>query len=106
MIKVTFHNKNGAITGFTITGHADYSKHGSDIVCAAVSSAALLVTNTITDVMSVKAFAEANDDGFLTLKIPENSTTKTNDILRGLKLHLTELSSQYPQNVTITTTEV
>ncbi len=106
MIKVTFYKSNDVLTGFHIEGHSGYSEQGSDIVCAAVSSSSLLVANTITDIMNVDAFAEADETGSLTLKVPLNSTIKTNDILRGLLLHLTELSSQYPKNVTITTTEV
>src|SRR5690606_37407275 len=28
---------NGAVTAFTVRGHADYAEHGRDLVCAAVS---------------------------------------------------------------------
>ncbi len=106
MIKVTFYKSNDVLTGFNIKGHSGYAERGSDIICASVSSAAFLVCNTITEVMDIKAFAEADDSGEITFKVPEDSTEKTNDILRGFLLHLTELSSQYPKNVTITTTEV
>ena len=38
MTTVTFLRKGGLFVGVTAEGHADYAEHGSDIVCAAVSS--------------------------------------------------------------------
>jgi uncharacterized protein YsxB (DUF464 family) len=107
MIKATFYySKNGALTGFNIKGHSGYAESGSDIICASVSSAAYMVANTIMEIMGVKADARVDDSGEMTVIIPEESADKTNDILQGLKLHINELSLQYPKNVTITTTEV
>ena len=38
MIKVSIYkNENNVITGIKLTGHAEYSEKGKDIVCAAVS---------------------------------------------------------------------
>ena len=49
MIQVIFTVKDNDICGFEISGHSDYAEEGSDIVCAAVSSAALMTANTITE---------------------------------------------------------
>ena len=106
MIKVIFHSKSGIPTGFDFRGHAGYGTSGNDIVCASVSSAAYLVTNTITEVMKVDADITVDENGSMTLNVPEADTTKTKDILLGLELHIRELSKQYPKHVTITTTEV
>ena len=107
MIKATFYySKNGALTGFNIKGHSGYAESGSDIICASVSSAAYMVANTIIEIMGVKAQATVSENGEMTLIVPENSAEKTKDILLGFKLHISELSKQYPKNVTITTTEV
>ncbi len=107
MIKATFiRSKNGAPLAFEFEGHSGYAESGSDIICAAVSSAALLVANTITDVMFVEANATMDDDGYLKFTIQEKDAEKTKDILLGLQLHIKELSQQYPKHVTITTTEV
>ncbi len=104
MIKVKFfHSENGAPLGFSFIGHAGYGTHGSDIVCAAVSSVAYMTANTITEIMGVQADVTVEDDGEMTLKLPEESTEKTKDILLGLELHINELQKQYPKNVTITT---
>ena len=106
MIKVIFHSKSGIPTGFDFKGHAGYGTSGNDIVCASVSSAAYLVANTITEVMKVDADITVDENGSMTLNVPEADTTKTKDILLGLELHIRELSKQYPKHVTITTTEV
>ncbi|MBR0536053.1 MAG: ribosomal-processing cysteine protease Prp [Clostridia bacterium] len=107
MIKAEFyHSKQGIPTGFNIKGHSGYAQAGADIVCASVSSAAYMAANTIIEIMGVKADASVDENGEMTIHIPEESATKTKDILLGLQLHLKELSKQYPKNVTITITEV
>ena len=107
MINITlYHSKDGAQTGFNIKGHAGYAQSGNDIVCAAVSSSAYLVANTIIEIMGVKADASVDENGEMTVLIPEEGAIKTKEILLGFKLHVEELQKQYPKNVTITTTEV
>ncbi len=70
MTKVTFSVHDGFITGFHITGHSSRSSRDEEgrIVCSAVSSAAYLVANTVTDVIGASADAAA-DDGDMHLEI-------------------------------------
>lgn len=104
MINVKFfHSENGAPLGFSFKGHAGYAAHGSDIVCAAISSVAYMTANTIIEIMGVEADVTVKEDGEMTLKIPEESAEKTKELLLGLELHINELKKQYPKNVTITT---
>ena len=98
-----YHSETDAPLGFSISGHADYDDYGSDIVCAAISSASLMAANTITEIIGMDAYAYADDDGELILKVPEEDADKSKDILLGLELHLKALAEQYPNNVTITT---
>ena len=49
MIKAVFYTENGGLSGFSLTGHAGCGTAGNDVACAAVSSAAELTCNTITD---------------------------------------------------------
>ncbi|MBO5896750.1 MAG: ribosomal-processing cysteine protease Prp [Clostridia bacterium] len=106
MIKAKFFHSDGVPSGFQISGHAGYGISGEDIVCASVSSAAYMVANTITEVMGVAADITVNESGSMALKVPEANAHTTKDILLGFELHISELSKQYPKNVTITTTEV
>ena len=99
MIKVRFSIGNKQLQGFEISGHAMYAESGSDIVCASVSSAAFMAANTITDVICANADA-ADGDGTMrvTLNQPDEQAQA---VLKGLELHLTELSKQYPENIKI-----
>ena len=85
MIKVRLLIGNDRLTGFDISGHAMFAESGSDIVCASVSSAAYMAANTVTEIIG--AAAEDNEAAFA--------------VLDGLRLHLTELSKQYPKNIKI-----
>ena len=98
MIEVRFFEDKGALTGFEISGHALFSTHGTDIVCAAVSSAAIMAANTITEVIGEPAQVKT-EEGYLSFKGIDSQATR--DILGGLKLHLEQLVEQYPQNITV-----
>ncbi len=99
MTKYKFLVKSKGIYGFVINGHSGYAESGSDIVCAAVSSAAYMVANTITDVLGVKAdIVEA--DACFSLKLQEKDIDKCGVLLKGLQLHLDELCTQYPEHIT------
>ena len=99
MIRVKFLVGNRQLAGFEIRGHAGFADIGEDIVCASVSSAAFMAANTITEIIGAKADANA-DNGTMTLIVKE-PCERTETVLKGLELHLTELSKQYPDNIKI-----
>lgn len=99
MIRVKFLVGNRQLKGFEISGHAGFAESGNDIICAAVSSAAYMAANTITDVIGVNADA-ADGDGTMTVALNEPDE-RAEMVLKGLELHLTELSKQYPENIKI-----
>ena len=98
MITVVFSESGGKLSGFEISGHALFSEHGSDIVCSAVSSAAIMAANTITEVFGESAEAKA-EEGYLLLKGVTSDASQ--GVLEGLKLHLEQLAQQYPENITV-----
>lgn len=104
MIKVEFFKAESFLTGFQAHGHSMSAPHGEDIICAFVSSACLMAANTVTEIIGIKADARA-DDGFLELKI-NGSAAAAQDILNGLKLHLSELQKDYPENINVIISEV
>ncbi len=104
MIKAEFFKADGLLNGFKITGHSESAEHGQDIICAFVSGSALMAANTVTEVCRVKASAKS-EAGYLELKVLESAST-VQDILNGLKLHLTQLSKDYPDNINVIITEV
>ena len=99
MIRVKFFVGNRQLKGFQISGHAGFAESGEDIVCASVSSAAYMAANTVTDIIRADAEATA-DDGAMTLLVKE-PCERTETVLKGLELHLKELSKQYPENIKI-----
>ena len=105
MIKVRFVTDSGFIKGFELSGHSGYAESGEDIICAAVSSAAYMTANTITDVLNINAQIQV-DDGFMTMMLSSADFQKAQDILCGFRLHLTALSEQYKDNITVKFSEV
>ena len=94
------------IRGFHITGHSDFSMKGSDIVCAAVSSAAYMTANTLTEIFLIDPEIKVSD-GELLLKIKtDEETEKAQEILQGFVLHLNALCEQYQKYITVSITEV
>lgn len=89
----------GTLEGFKISGHAGCGREGTDIVCAAVSSAAYMAANTITDVIGADCSAEAGDgEMFLSLRSPDDKSTA---VLKGFELHLRELAKSYPNKIKV-----
>ena len=101
MTYVKFLADEKGLYGFEISGHS--SRNCDDevgkIVCSAVSSAAYMAANTITEVIGDKAEIQINDALMLfSVKNPDNCTKA---VLKGLKLHLEQLSDQYSNNIRI-----
>ncbi len=101
MISIKFLSADKSLVGFSLSGHgtADENDLEGRLVCSAVSSAVYMAANTLLEI--VGAEATVNDDGDvlyfeLSSKIPESQV-----VLKGFKLHLTELSREYPNNIEI-----
>ncbi|MCD7733243.1 MAG: ribosomal-processing cysteine protease Prp [Oscillospiraceae bacterium] len=93
----------GSYKGFSVSGHSGYSEAGSDIVCAAVSSAVMLTVNSCIDGFNVDAVPEVYDD---TVRFAVNEKSLDADRLIGaLKEHLEAMSEEYPENVAVTIEE-
>ena len=100
MIKASFRYPCPGAAGFTVKGHAGFADAGKDIVCAAVSSAAYLAANTVTEILGVNATAE-DKDGYMNFYF--TGSEEAARIVRGLQLHLTELAQEYPGCIKIST---
>lgn len=95
---------SGECVGFSVRGHAG-GEAGTDIVCAAVSSAAYLVANTVTEILHADAQAFASD-GRMELQISRRDAAMCRDLLAGFKLHLLGLEEQYPEKIRVSYLEV
>ena len=104
MIRVRFHTADDAIVGFTLDGHAGAGFSGQDIVCAAVSSAAYMTANTVTEIIGATADITV-DDGYMQVMLTDK-IDGCQDVLSGFRLHLEALQEQYPKRVHLMNTEV
>ena len=106
MILVKFFTMpSGGLTGFRMSGHAGAGEAGTDIVCAAVSSAAYLTANGITEILHVNAQIDVAD-GEMYLSILPRDVPACHDFLAAFKLHMLGLEEQYPKNIKVSYTEV
>ncbi len=98
MTKVKFFN-GSQLSGFEVSGHTGLEEEGKDILCASVSSATLMTANTITEIIGDKADIQSNG-GYLKVVV-DSPSKETVLLLKGLQLHLKEISKQFPENITI-----
>ncbi|MBR7142335.1 MAG: ribosomal-processing cysteine protease Prp [Clostridia bacterium] len=104
MTQAEFRCCDGVPVAFVIRGHSGYAESGADIVCAAVSSAAQLVCNTVTEVLGIRADVRADEaSATLSLQLPAGCSETAASLLKGLQLHLQELAAQYPRFLKVTT---
>ena len=105
MIRAVFTVQDKLVTGFEISGHSGFSKQGSDIICSAVSSAAYMAVNTLTDVQKLDCDVTVND-GFMDLKLSKAEAEAAQVVLNGLLLHLDALSKEYADFIDLKISEV
>ena len=104
MTKIEFFNQDGRITGFCCAGHSGYAEEGSDIVCAAISSAIQVAECTINDVCGARAKTRVQEDeARITLTLPakceEEETVQA--VLTGLMLTLCHLRDDFSEYIEV-----
>ena len=99
MIKILVNKKSNHLSYIKISGHANYSNGGSDIVCAAVSSIAQTSINACL-MFNSSCFNYKVNDGLI---IIENISSDeiTLKLLSNMLLMLEQVANDYPKNVNI-----
>ncbi|MEK3798011.1 ribosomal-processing cysteine protease Prp [Peribacillus sp. FSL H8-0477] len=100
MIKITFDVAQGRIHSFTLSGHADFAKKGSDIVCAGVSAVTFGAVNAVMSLTDVKPeIKQSGQGGYLNCVIPEDisesSREKVQLLLDGMLVSLQTIERDY-----------
>ncbi len=92
------------VSGFTAKGHSGYAEAGSDIVCAAVTSAIRMTECAVNDVLGLEASVRVRDDT-ISLRLPgglsQSNENTCQTLLTALMLYLTELHEEYPDNILV-----
>lgn len=104
MTTVEFFEQDEKLSGFSVSGHSGYGEEGTDIVCAAVSTAVKFAEATITDVLGVKAKTKVNEaEARITLKLPANYENEdaVQAVLVGMLLTLVSLRDDYPDYIEV-----
>lgn len=102
MITCSFFKSNGKFKKFRIHGHSGYSSEGSDIVCAAVSSMAMLTINNITDSFGLAADFVADEEEPLIEFELKSDDERGCTLIAGLWRETSVLANDYPDNVRVT----
>ena len=98
MITVRIFDKTGILYGFEVTGHSGSTPSGEDIVCAAVSSAAYMTANTVTDILGLETEA-LTGEALMRLKITDSRLNEAQTLLKGFEMHIAALCGEYPKNI-------
>ena len=93
MLRAVFYRQNGVLCGFDVTGHAGYGTQGNDVVCAAVSSAVMLVCNAVTDFMGAQALAEVGENS-VSLRVQKHSA-QSEGLLEAMLSHMESIAEEY-----------
>ncbi|MBL1228145.1 ribosomal-processing cysteine protease Prp [Enterococcus sp. BWB1-3] len=94
MIKAKFKAEKEQFISYQLTGHANHSEHGTDIVCSAVS--ALFVT--ISNMLMLRNGVNQIDNLFIVSE-NEDAQLLTETLYQGLQ----QIAEQYPDNVKVIT---
>lgn len=95
MISSTFRYADGKLNQILVTGHANYKKHGKDIVCAAVSATLIVTANAIEHLGLNRLIDLTVRDGYFQLILKEEEKT-IQGLLKNLEYTLNDLQQQYP----------
>ena len=105
MINVSIYkNAENLVTGIKLSGHADYSEYGSDIVCAAVSALVINAINSIENFTSDRFTLDQDEKkGFIEFYVISPLSNNSNLLLSSLVLGLQGIVEEYTEKyITIT----
>lgn len=96
-------DSDGNVTEFTVKGHSGMAQCGSDIVCAAVSTAVWMAINGIEhDKLANIRYTQEN--GFVHCTVTDKKSG-ADAVLNSLVYTVSELSLQYKKRIFVTRTK-
>ena len=107
MINITINrNETGLIQSFTMSGHALFANHGSDIVCAGASAVSFGAINAIHELTGITPEIEQGEEGFLNCGLPDHISKSVQEniqlLLEGMVISLQTIEEQYGEYIKIT----
>lgn len=97
-------HEDGSIHGFEVKGHANYAKHGEDIVCAGVSTVTVGTVNSLEALTGTVMDSRMND-GFLSAYLPVNGNGNADNqaqlLLESMVVMLNSIAESYGKYIQI-----
>ena len=95
-IKIVYKTKEALVE---VSGHANYAEHGSDIVCAAISTACIFTANLIDKLdMRYNILDLVCEEGYFRLQIKTDNNVILS-VFENLAETLDSLQQQYPKYI-------
>lgn len=83
MVRVEIRRKpDGTITGFRMTGHAEFAEAGKDIVCAGVSAVAIGTVNAAEALLGIRLVNGTPERGTLVASVPDGTEGRRGEDLQ------------------------
>ena len=106
MTDVTIYFDNRNCIGFELYGHSGFEEEGHDIVCAAISSAAMMTINGIGEVLKQDMDLNIEEQGpRIKLRLLSGNDC-ARAMLESFAIHMDALKQQYPKNIKLRNLEV
>ena len=101
MTEIRFFESDGMLSGFEIKGHSTVSAEDLEgkIVCSAVSSAAYLTANTLSEIVKAELLTDVSD-GYMLVRL-KSCISDSQVTLRGFLIHANELAKNYRKHVKV-----
>lgn len=110
MIRVNIKKEKGFITGFEVSGHAEYNEYGKDIVCSAVTILTFNTIDTFTDILDMSDKIKINIlNNEISLNLLNNefkTYEKYQLIMRKYELGIQSIVKSYGDYIELNYTEV
>ena len=99
MINVSIYkDAENLVTGFKVSGHAEYSEYGSDVVCAAVSTLVINTINSIENFTQDRFTVDQNEKkGFIEFHVISPLSNNSNLLLSSMILGLQGIAEEYTE---------
>ena len=102
MIKVKYYyDDEFSLKEFCLKGHADFAEIGYDIVCAAVTSNAVAVINSLDKLVKVEFEKVIGKEGHIECIVKDEYLKDANLLLNHFQLAIEEIKREYPKNIKI-----
>ena len=94
--------ERGAIVRLTVSGHAGYADHGSDIVCAAASALVQTAAHgVVTFCGGARATANNDPDGGYVLDVPRGGNARAQAVLESTVAGLRAIARRHPDHLAV-----